>query len=133
MAEYIFKDLVQREIRDSEFYADSAAASREELGNPVYPPAKKTLEAHGITNITHRARQFTKSDYKTFDKIYVMDNYNLTNILPMCNSDPERKISLLLGNEEIEDPWYTGSFEKVYKQIERGCKQILNTLKNTDK
>lgn len=130
MAEYVLKNIVHKAGLDDYFLIDSVATSTEEIGNPVYSPARRILALHGITDVAHRARQFTNEDYRNFDYIFVMDNRNLKNIMKMSDNDPDGKISLLLGNEEIEDPWYTDNFEKVYNQIERGCKLILEELKN---
>ncbi len=127
MAEFVFKKMVEENGLSSVFEIDSAATSTEELGNPIYPPARKTLALHGITNAEHRARQVTKSDYRYFDYILVMDNWNMRNILQITGGDPDEKISLLYG-AEIEDPWYTGGFDRVYNQIEKGCRNLLDRI-----
>ncbi len=128
MAQYVFEKKVSELGLDDYFEIDSAATSTEEIGNGVYPPARSELNRHGITHITHRARQITKYDYAHFDVIKVMDRNNIRNIMRMTGNDPDNKISMLLGSEEIDDPWYTGDFEGVYKQIERGSRMLLDDL-----
>lgn len=130
MAQYVFQKMVDQAGLQDFFEIDSAATSTEEIGNPVYPPAMRTLQSHGIRNITHRARQMSKADYRHFDLIFVMDSYNLRNASFMTGGDPDSKISLLLGDEIIDDPWYTGDFLGVYNQIERGCRNLLKEITN---
>lgn len=127
IAEYVFKKKVCENGLEEVFEIDSAATSTEEIGNPVYPPARRVLASHGITDVNHRARQITKSDYRHFDYILVMDEWNMRNILRMTDGDPDKKITMLLDTE-IEDPWYTGNFEKVYNQIEKGCTALLDNI-----
>jgi len=128
MAQYVFQKMVDEADLSDFFEIESAATSTEEIGNPVYPPAFRTLQSHGIKNITHRARQMSSRDYRHFNLIKVMDSYNMRNASFMTDGDPDKKISLLLENEIIDDPWYTGDFAGVYKQIERGCRQLLNEI-----
>lgn len=128
MAQYIFQDMVNKKGLENMFEIDSAATSTEEIGNPVYPPAYRILTKNGITGITHRARQVKRSDYDYYDYIFVMDSNNLRNIKRIIPDDCERKIRLLIDPEEIEDPWYTGDFETVYRQIEKGCFEFLQSL-----
>ncbi len=130
MAQYVFQDIVTKAGLSKYFQIDSAATSTEEIGNSVYPPAVKMLNMHGIKNINHKARQIDKYDYKQFSLIKVMDNNNLSNILHMTDYDPDGKISLLLKNENIEDPWYSGNFLKVFNLIEKGCKNLFNDVLN---
>lgn len=120
MAEYIFKNMVSGD----EYYVESAAVSREELGNDIYPPAKAALKAHGIPFGKHSARQITHDDYERFDQIYVMDESNMRRTLNIFGSDPEGKVKMLLARG-IADPWYTGEFETTYNDIVEGCKKIL--------
>lgn len=117
MAEYIMKN------KTSNIYCESAATSNEEIGNDIYPPAKLCLDRHNIAYGSHHARRVTKEDYEKFDEIYVMDSYNMRNILRMFD-DNENKIKKLC-NYDIEDPWYTGNFELVYKQINEGIEKLL--------
>ncbi len=126
MAQYIMQSLVDEAKLSNYFEIDSAATSSEETGNPVYPPAKSILAAHGIRKTDHRARRMGVQDYRHFDLIMVMDRMNLRNAGIMTDKDPDGKIGMLLGDEEIDDPWYTGDFAGVYNQLERGCRALLN-------
>ncbi len=117
MAEYILKSLSE------EIYCESRAVSDEEEGNDIYPPAKRCLDSHGISYERHHAHKITQQDYENFDEIYVMDQLNLKRIHKIID-DHDHKIKLLY-KEEIEDPWWTGRYDKVYEQIYEG---ILNTL-----
>lgn len=116
MAEYICKKL-RPEIR-----CESAAVSYEEEGNDMYPKARRCLERHDVPYGRHRARRIQKKDYDRFDEIYVMDDYNMRNILRIMD-DPEDKIRKLRPYD-IEDPWYTDNFDKVFEQIEEGIKKL---------
>ena len=123
MGEYILKDMVQKAGVEREFEIDSAAVSREEIGNPVYPPARRELELHGVFCGKHRARQVTMEDYRHFDRIYYMDESNrrfLERLLPR----DEEKIRKLLPRD-VADPWYTGEFGKTYADLLEGCGRIL--------
>ena len=101
------------------FEVDSAATSREEIGNPVYPPARRMLVSHGITRMDHRARQMTMDDYRYYEYIIVMDGENLWNARRMTGGDPDDKIRMLL-DRQIDDPWYTDDFETAYQDILEG-------------
>ncbi len=133
MAEYIFKDMARRAGVSERFCVSSAATSREEIGNPVYPPARRILAQHGIGCEGHRARQMTRDDYAFYDKIILMENYNIKNALALLGGDQLGKLSLLLDHAgkrgaEIDDPWYTGDFKTAYAQIEEGCAGLLKEL-----
>ena len=133
MAEYVMKDLVRRRGLGDCFEIASAATSREEIGNPVYPPARRMLEQHGISCAGHRARQMTKQDYAYYDMIIGMDHANIRNIQRISGGDPEGKISLLLDHthrkgQEVADPWYTGNFEETWDDVILGCETLLNEL-----
>ncbi|MCR4874700.1 MAG: low molecular weight phosphotyrosine protein phosphatase [Clostridia bacterium] len=138
MAEYVFKDIVEkRGVKDS-FYIESRATSTEEIGNRIYPYARDELIKHNIKGYeSHRATQFTISDYKAFDYILVMDDNNLYNLKRIIGIDVDNKVYRLLdfttNKGEIEDPWYTGNFDKVFNQIDNGCKCFLEYLKETNK
>jgi protein-tyrosine phosphatase len=125
MAQAIFEKLASQAGLD--VVVDSAATSREELGNAVYPPAQRTLQRHGITGFTHHARQFTKTDYLNFDIIKVMDHYNFSNLLRIIGNVSQNKVSLLLGRD-ISDPWFTGDFERTYQDLYEGCQKLLTHL-----
>ena len=131
MAEYVMKKLVKDAGREAEFEIASAATSREEIGNPVYPPAQRELAKHGISCKGHAARQMTPADYDYYDYLVAMEPYNIRNMLRITD-DPEGKMRLLMSfagsDEGIDDPWYTGRFAEVYRQIETGCRAMLETL-----
>ena len=114
MAEFIMKDMVKKLSVDDLFEIDSCATSKEELGNSIYPSALKTLKSHGIFNANHTARQITIHDYRYYDYIFIMDNYNLKMIKYVLNLDNYDKIKLLGDYLQpglcIEDPWYSGNF-----------------------
>ena len=109
MGEYILKDLVKKAGREAEFEIDSAAVSREEIGNPIYPPARRELTRRGVALGDHRARQVPREDYR-----------HLQRLLPQ---DPE-KIQKLLPRD-VADPWYTGDFAQTYEDLMEGCRNIL--------
>ena len=127
MGEYILKDMVRKVGREGEFEIDSAAVSREEIGNPVYPPARRELEAHGVFCGGHRARQVNMEDYRHFDRIYYMDASNARYLSRLLPHDPE-KIRPLLG-WDVADPWYTGNFRRTWEDIVEGCEAILEEFK----
>ena len=133
MAEFIMKDLVKKERLEREFIIASAATSAEEIGNPVYPPAQRELAAHGISCKGKTARQITRRDYQDYDYLVAMERYNLRNMKRILPEDPENKVSLLMEfagrDEDIEDPWYSGNFSKVYRQIEEGCAAMLEKIR----
>ena len=137
------KDLVAKAGREAEFYIESAATSTEEIGNPVYPPARRKLAEHGISCAGKTARQMTRADYQRFDMIIGMDSWNLRNMRRICGDDPERqrvgdgtsgmgKISLLMDYThrpgDVADPWYTGDFEATWRDVLEGCQQLLQRL-----
>ena len=130
MAEFVMKDLVRREGLEEEYEIASAATSREELGNPVYPPARRKLAEHGIDCAGKTARQLTRADYDKYDLLIGMDNANLRNMQRICGGDPEGKLHLLLDYAgrpgEVADPWYTGDFEATWQDVLAGCKGLLS-------
>ena len=132
MAEYVMKHLVDEAGLSGRFEIASAATSFEEIGNPVYPPAKRELQRHGIRCDGHRARHMEKPDYAHYDYLIGMDDMNLRNMKRICGGDPEGKLYLLRSfaghGGEIDDPWYTGRFEEVYHQIDEGCRALLDRL-----
>ena len=127
MGEYILKDMVFRAGRLGEFEIDSAAVSREEIGNPVYPPARRELERRGVPCGGHRARQVTMEDYRHFDRIYYMDASNARYLNRLLPNDPD-KIRPLLPRD-VADPWYTGDFAQTYEDLVEGCRNILEEFK----
>ena len=127
MGEYILKDMVFRAGRSGEFEIDSAAVSREEIGNGVYPPARRELERRGVPCGGHRARQVTMEDYRHFDRIYYMDASNAWYLNRLLPNDPD-KIRPLLPRD-VADPWYTGDFAQTYEDLVEGCRNILEEFK----
>ncbi len=133
MAEFVMKDMVKKAGLENEFFISSAATSREELGNPVYPPARRELAAHGIACDGHAARQITRRDYDEYDLLIGMDGANLRNMGRVFGGDPEGKICLLLDYtdhpRDVADPWYTGDFRQTWRDIGAGCSALLGVLK----
>ncbi len=129
MAEYIFKKMLSERNLSDRFEVSSAATSREEIGNGVYPPAKRKLNSVGISCDGHHARQVTKSDYDYYDYLIVMEQYNIRNLLRIIGSDSSHKVHKLLefagSNADIDDPWYTGDFETAYREIVEGLEGFL--------
>ena len=123
MAEFIMKDLVEKAGRSSEFEIASAAVSTEEIGNPVYPPARRELQKHGISCQGKRARQVNAADYDSYDRIYYMDRSNARYLDRMLPWNPEKIRPLL--DRDVADPWYTGDFRKTWEDILEGCQAIL--------
>ena len=132
MAEYIMKDMVEQAGLSARFEIASAATSYEEIGNPVYPPARRELQKHGIGCAGHAARHMEKADYGHYDYLVGMDDYNIRNMRHICGGDPAGKIRKLMsftGSDAIvDDPWYTGRFSEVYEQIVEGCGAMLKAL-----
>ena len=126
MAEFIFKDMVQKAGREVEFEIASVATSREELGNPIYPPARRELERHDIPHSGHRARQITEADLAHFDHIYYMDSHNAQNLRRLFG-DKAAKCKPLLGRD-VADPWYYGNFDETFADITEGCRKIMEEL-----
>lgn len=134
MAEYVMKDLVRQAGLQDWFVIASAATSREELGNPVYPPARRKLAEHGISCGGHAARQLCRRDYEQYDLLIGMDAANIRNMQRICGGDEEEKMHLLMAyagcpDREVADPWYTGNFESTWKDIEAGCRGLLRALR----
>lgn len=125
MAEFIMKKLVSDAGRSAEFEIASAATSTEEIGNGVYPPARRKLAEHGISCEGKTARQVTRQDYDHYDAIIGMDSRNIRNMERIFGGDPEGKVSMLL-NRDVADPWYTGDFEATWRDCVRGCRELLD-------
>ena len=123
MAEFVLKDMVKKAGLSSGLHIESAAVSAEELGNPVYPPARRELLRRGVTVGDHRARQVTMADYRHFDRIYYMDESNRRYLLRLLPEN-EEKIRRLLPRD-VADPWYSGNFEKTFEALAEGCRRIL--------
>lgn len=134
MAEFVMKDLVRKAGRVEEFSIASAATSTEELGNPVYPPARRMMAAHGIDCTGKTARQLRKADYAQYDYLIGMDQANFRNMQRMCGGDPDGKIHLLLDFTDrpgqVADPWYTGDFQATWEDVLEGCDGLLRHIDN---
>ncbi len=132
MAEFIMKKLVSDAGMSDRFHIASSATSTEELGNPVYPPARSELARHGIGCAGKTAVQLRKSDYDKFDIFIGMDTANIRNMNRIFGSDPEVKIYKLLTfagrSDDVSDPWYSRDFGKAYADIEEGCIGLLRQL-----
>lgn len=132
MAEFVMKDLVKKANVSQQFEIASAATSREELGNPVYPPARQELAKHGIGCSGKTARQITKEDYEYYDYIVAMDYSNVRNLERMLGPDTEHKISMLLDYTnhpgQVADPWYTGDFGATWNDVLDGCQGLLKLI-----
>lgn len=132
MAEFVMKDIVSKAGLSSQFEIASAATSTEEIGNLVYPPARRKLAEHGISCEGKTARQVTRRDYEKYDLLIAMDHNNLRNLRRMLGDDSENKIHLLMDYTdrpgEVADPWYTGDFEETWRDISEGCAGLLRRL-----
>ena len=133
MAEFVLKKMVRERGIEDEFEISSAATSTEELGNPVYPPARREMARHGIDCAGKYARQVKKSDYEHYDFLICADRHNLRNLSYIIGEDSENKVSLLLDytgttGASISDPWYTGDFTATWNDIQRGCEGLLNKI-----
>ena len=127
------KKLVSEAGLSGAFEIASAATSTEEIGNPVYPPARRKLAEHGIACDGKTARQLTRRDYERYDLLIGMDRYNIRNMERMCGGDPDGKIHMLMeyaGNDgqDVADPWYTGDFNATWRDCLNGCKGLLKLL-----
>jgi len=124
MAELIMKKLVN----DEDYEINSCALTREEIGNPIYPPIRSLLEAKGYDCSKHWATLIKESDYEYYDYIIAMDNENLYYLNRYFPGDPLNKISLLLSDKEVDDPWYTRQFQRCYEEIYAGCLALKERL-----
>ena len=133
MAEFIMKALAREAGVAARLRIDSAAVSREEIGNPIYPPAQRQLRAHGVPFDDHRARQMTRADYDAYDLLIGMDGSNLAGMRRICGGDPDGKLRLLMSYtgtaRDVADPWYTGDFDAAWHDIESGCHALLDALR----
>ena len=130
MAEFILKALVKARGLSDDYYIESAAVSTEEIGNGIYPPAKRCLSQHGVWfDAGKTARQVTRADYDRFDRIIVMDASNLRWIRRIIPDDPEGKIHMMMSytgvGRDVADPWYTGDFEETFQDLLEACEAML--------
>lgn len=132
MAQSVFQHYVDQAGLTGQFEIDSAATSREEIGNGPHRGTVRKLKEVGIPVLPHRARQVTKKDYSYYNLLILMDSENLWGIRRIIPDDPEEKIHLLLEytgeDRDVADPWYTGDFDATYRDVSRGCKALLAQL-----
>ena len=132
MAEAVFRHMLEERGLGERFAVDSAAVSAEEIGNPVYPEANRTLVAHGLPASNHHAWQLTRADYDRYDFFIGMDQENIYRMRQIFGGDSQHKVGLLLAYtehpREVEDPWYTGRFDRVFDLITQGCQALLEAL-----
>ena len=133
MAEFVMKDLVRKADLQEHFEIASAATHYDEIGSPVYPPARRKLAEHGICCNGKTARHLEKGDYVHYDYLVGMDSANLRNMNRICDGDPMGKITLLLDwcgkQRDVADPWYTGDFDATWNDVNEGCSALLEYLK----
>lgn len=136
MAEFVMKDLVSKAGLEGQFHIESAATSTEEIGNPVYPPARRKLAEHGIGCAGKTARQLKKDDYDKFDLLIGMDRANLRNMHRICGGDPDGKLHLMMDYTDrpgdVADPWYTDDFETTWRDVLEGCQGLLELLRSKE-
>ncbi len=134
MAQSVFAHMVSQQGLSDYFQIDSAATSREEIGNPPHYGTVNKLRQEGIPLIPHRARQMTRQDYKEYDYLIGMDDANIRNMERIAGGDPAHKIHRLLSfagsGRAIADPWYTGNFDVTYEDVIEGCEALLETLQS---
>ena len=132
MAEFVMRMLVREAGREDEFFIRSSATSTDELGNPVYPPARREMAKHGIDTTGKVSVQLSYSDYEKYDLFIGMDSANIRNMTRMLGGDPEGKIRKLMDytsrGGDVADPWYTGDFETTWRDVLDGCTELLKTL-----
>ena len=132
MAEFVMKDLVKQAGLEGQFQIASAATSTEEIGRPIYPPARRKLAEHGISCAGKTARQLTRADYVQYDLLIGMDRANIRNMNRICGGDPDGKIKLLLSYTDrpgdVADPWYTGDFDATWRDVLEGCQGLLRSI-----
>ena len=138
MAEMVLRHMAEAAGRAADFYIESCATSTEEIGNDIYPPAKRCLSSHGIPVTSHSARQITLADYDRFDEIYLMDRSNFRTLrwtfpASLLDADaalPQPKIRLLMelcgSSREVADPWYTGDFEATFRDVSSACQVLIS-------
>lgn len=135
MAEFVMKDLVRKTGLADKFIINSSATSREEIGSDIHYGTKAKLREMGIPYTKRRAIQMTKADYDMYDYIIVMDNNNLYNLKYIIGEDTEHKVYKMMSfvgeNRDVKDPWYTGNFDETYLDINKGCRALLEQLKDS--
>ena len=135
MAQSIMTHLIKRDNLQDQFYIESAATSREEIGNPPHYGTISKLREVGIPVIPHRAVQMTPQDYDRYDYLIGMDDANIRNMKRICQGKEEKIYKILEfagSHESVADPWYTGNFDHTYEDLIKGCKAFLNYLKENE-
>lgn len=136
MAEFVLKDMVQKQNMEGSFFIASAATSTEDIGTPVHRGTRKKLSQYGISTNGKYAVKLEKNDYDKYDYIIGMDSYNIEDILNIVGGDVKNKVSKLLNfsntPRDIRDPWYTGDFDETYNDVLAGCTAFLNYVKKHD-
>ncbi len=137
LAQSLFQQLVNQSRLAHHFHIDSAATSREEIGNPPHHGTVAKLRENGIPVIPHRARQMTKQDYEEYDYLIGMDIWNIRNMTRIAGGDPDGKIYKLLefagSDRDVADPWYTGDFETTYRDVLAGCTGLLKQIRERER
>lgn len=132
MAEFVFKKMAAERGLSDKFEVASRATSAEELGNPVYPPARRELSRHGISTDGKYAIQLARSDYDSYDLLVGMDSANIRNMHRLFGADPKGKIKKLMDYTsrpgDVDDPWYSGNFDVTYRDIYDGCLALISAL-----
>lgn len=135
MAEFVFKDLVKKEGLEEHFYIQSGATSAEEIGNSIYPPVYKILQSLNIDCKDKKAQRVTQEDIDRYDYLIIMDENNQRNLYRYFDIHEPKKVHKLLefsndfSYEDISDPWYSGEFNKTYKEVLSGCKGLLTKIR----
>ena len=132
MAQSVMQYMVNKKGLEDCFEIDSAATSREEIGNGPHYGTVGKLRQEGIPVIPHRARQMTKADYEYYDYLIGMDTYNIRNMQRIADGDSQDKIYKMLSfansGRDVADPWYTGDFESTYRDIREGLEGFFEFL-----
>ncbi len=132
MAEFVMRHLVNSEGRGKDFLIDSAGVGYNVAGEPMAREDMVTMAAHGVPYRDHISRQFMPEDYNSFDRIIAMDSDNYDSLMDLSDNDPDGKISMMLSyvgeGRDVDDPYYTGDYEKAYEDIRRGCEALLKTI-----
>ena len=132
MAEFVFKRMTCEAGLSDRFVIESRATSAEELGNPVYPPAKRELSRHGLSCDGKYAIQLTRLDYNKYDLLVGMDSANIRNMHRLFGGDPDGKIKKLMDytarGGDVDDPWYSGDFGTTYRDVYDGCAALLKKI-----
>ena len=132
MAQFVFQYYVDQAGLSDRFEIDSAATSREEIGNGPHRGTVRKMKEVGIPVLPHKARQVTKKDYEYYDLLIIMDEENRWGLRRIIPDDPEQKIHTMLEytgeDRDVADPWYTGDFDATYRDVTRGCRALLDSL-----